>query len=210
MLQPRSANSTASQSSSSGCVGGIALASEIVRRADDSLAEMSLPDAIDHHAGQQRIVRRCQPRARALCGAAERRERPSARRSGGPGLSADKKPGLHLFALVLEIAAHQDVGVGNHFFVSQNVGGRVVLGRAEIGFAELLQQRGALRVGRPRRARRGGGIAHRVGDPSVIAPGRRGAASATRRPAPVHVRRARAICFRICAWFSSGKLREAV
>ena len=34
----------------------VALQAEIVRRADDAAAEVILPDAIDHHAGRERVV----------------------------------------------------------------------------------------------------------------------------------------------------------
>ena len=51
----------ASQSSSSGCVGGSPKLAEVVRRPDDPAAEMLLPDAIDHHAGRQPVVGRGNP-----------------------------------------------------------------------------------------------------------------------------------------------------
>ena len=61
MLQPRSMNSTASQSSNSGCVGGLAHLAEVVQRGDDAPAEVVAPDAIDDHARGQRILRGAEP-----------------------------------------------------------------------------------------------------------------------------------------------------
>ena len=66
---------------------------------------------------------------------------------GGPGCSAERNPGSTFAPFALEIALHQNVRVGNDFFVRQDVGGRVMLRRAKVGFAELLEQRGALRIG---------------------------------------------------------------
>ena len=48
--------SVASQSSSSGCVGGVALRAEIFERLHDAAAEGQLPQAIDEDAGGERIV----------------------------------------------------------------------------------------------------------------------------------------------------------
>ena len=146
MLQPRSANSTASQSSSSGCVGAFALAAEIVRCSDDPLAKVTLPDAIHHHAGQQRLVRRGQPQRESL---AALRNKENALRlvDRRPRIQRREEPGLDLLALLLEIAAQENVRVGNDLFVRQNVGRRIPLGSPQIRFAELLQQRGALRIG---------------------------------------------------------------
>ena len=73
---------------------------------------------------------------------------------GGPGLQRGKEARLHLRALVLEIAAQQDVGVGNDVVVRQNVGRGASLGRPQICLAELLQERGALWIHAAARRRR--------------------------------------------------------
>ena len=81
-LQPFSTNSTASQSSNSGCVGRLAHDAEIAGRGDDADAEMVLPETIDDDAGRQRVVLPRQPSA-----SAERR--PVVFRSaGGVGVGA--------------------------------------------------------------------------------------------------------------------------
>ena len=49
-------NSTASQSSSSGCVGEFALRAEIFEALDDAAAEDQLPQPIDEDAGRQRVL----------------------------------------------------------------------------------------------------------------------------------------------------------
>ena len=64
-LQPRAMNSPASQSSSSGCVGGCAVDAEVARRRDEAAAEVVLPEAVDHDARGQRIRRRGDPVAPA-------------------------------------------------------------------------------------------------------------------------------------------------
>ena len=51
--QPLAISSLASQSSSSGCVGRVALHAEVAGRGDDAAAEVMLPEAIDDHAGEQ-------------------------------------------------------------------------------------------------------------------------------------------------------------
>ena len=61
MLQPRSMNSTASQSSNSGCDGRAALRAEIFDCLDDASAEKLFPDPVDGHAGRQRILPARQP-----------------------------------------------------------------------------------------------------------------------------------------------------
>ena len=52
-FQPLSISSFASQSSSSGCVGLLALDAEVARRGDDAAAEVVLPQPVDDHPGQQ-------------------------------------------------------------------------------------------------------------------------------------------------------------
>ena len=78
--------------------GRIALAAEIVGRADDALAEVALPDAVDHDAGEQRIVGRGQPQGERF--AALRNEenvlRLDDRRAG---IERREESGLHLLAL---------------------------------------------------------------------------------------------------------------
>ena len=59
--QPDSRNSTASQSSSSGCEGGFSLRSEILRSLHNPGAEQLLPKPVNRHAGRQRIGRIDQP-----------------------------------------------------------------------------------------------------------------------------------------------------
>ena len=56
MLQPLRMNSSASQSSSSGCVGLSPCKPKLLDERHDAAAEVVLPDAIDHDAGSQRIV----------------------------------------------------------------------------------------------------------------------------------------------------------
>ena len=55
--QPSAMKRVASQSSSSGMRRRRRLVAEVVGRADEAVAEMVLPDAIDHDAGGQRIGR---------------------------------------------------------------------------------------------------------------------------------------------------------
>ena len=59
--QPCFMNSTASQSSSSGWDGGVALVAEILDGADDAAAEEGRPLAVDLNARGQRILRRNEP-----------------------------------------------------------------------------------------------------------------------------------------------------
>ena len=59
--QPDSTNSAASQSSSSGCEGGVSASAEVFRSGHHAPAEEFLPDPIHRHARRQRIVRRDQP-----------------------------------------------------------------------------------------------------------------------------------------------------
>ena len=56
MLQPRATNSLASQSSSSGWLGGCPGRAEVVGRGDDPFAEVVQPDPVDHHARGQRMA----------------------------------------------------------------------------------------------------------------------------------------------------------
>ena len=71
-------NSTASQSSSSGCDGALAHLAEVARRADDALAEVMLPDPVDHHARGQRVVGRDEPLREAAAAPARWSRRPAA------------------------------------------------------------------------------------------------------------------------------------
>ena len=59
--QPDSTNRAASQSSKRGVRRPLAALAEIVGRADQALAEMVLPDPVDHDAGRQRVVGARQP-----------------------------------------------------------------------------------------------------------------------------------------------------
>ena len=54
--QPSSMSSQASESSSSGCVGGVPRTAEIARGIDDELAEQMAPHAVNPNAGGERIV----------------------------------------------------------------------------------------------------------------------------------------------------------
>ena len=71
--QPVRTNSVASQSSSSGCVGQLALGAEVLGGLDEPGAEEHLPDAVDRHAGRQRVVGIDEPRREAEPVAAARR-----------------------------------------------------------------------------------------------------------------------------------------
>ena len=59
--QPDSRNSTASQSSNSGCDGSSPVTPKSPLRADEAGAEHLLPEAVDRDAGRQRILRPQQP-----------------------------------------------------------------------------------------------------------------------------------------------------
>ena len=69
--QSCSTSSTASQSSSSGWVGGSPCGAEVVGRGDEAAAEMVLPEAVDDDAGGERMVGPRQPLGQVE--AAERR-----------------------------------------------------------------------------------------------------------------------------------------
>ena len=83
MLQPCSMNSTASQSSSSGCVGGVPLRPKSKTVGDQRLAEVPRPDVVDRDAGRQRVAPVGHPAGqRGAPAGAGRRERLVARRLG--------------------------------------------------------------------------------------------------------------------------------
>ncbi len=69
MLQPFSINSTASQSSSAGCVGGVPLRPKSKTVGDQRLAEVPRPDVVDGHACRQRVAGGRRP----ICASAARR-----------------------------------------------------------------------------------------------------------------------------------------
>ena len=157
MLQPRSANSTASQSSSSGWVGGSPWRPKSfgVRTIPSPKCPCQMRFTITRASSG--LSGRGQPERERL--AALRNEENIFRLDDGrPGVERGEEPGLHLLALVLEIAANQNVGVGDHLFVCEDIGGGIAFGRAQIRFAELLEQGGALRIHGGRTRRRGGGI----------------------------------------------------
>ena len=67
---------------------------EVARRADDAFAEMVLPDAVDHDAGRQRVVRPRQPFGQLQAAAARRDRLLVRRRPGFPGSGAARdRPG---------------------------------------------------------------------------------------------------------------------
>ena len=59
--QPRSTNSTASQSSSSGCDGQLALRADVVERPREAAAEEVVPEPVDDDPGRLRVVGPGQP-----------------------------------------------------------------------------------------------------------------------------------------------------
>ena len=120
MLQPRFMNSTASQSSSSGCVGGFAHLPEVLERGDDAAAEMLLPETIDDDARGQRILRRADPsgQRQAAAGGAAVGPRNLGRRSA-VGDHFDEAR-LHLRTVALDVATNQEVR-GRHLVAARTL-----------------------------------------------------------------------------------------
>ena len=112
--QPSSTNRVASQSSSSGCVGGSLRTPKSLGVRTSACAEVVHPDAVDHHAGGQRVVGRGD-RLRQFQPAAAVRERLALR----PGDDLGELP-RHRRAAVVRVAAQEDDrlgrlrGVGEH------------------------------------------------------------------------------------------------
>ena len=70
--QPDSTNRAASQSSKLGVRRPLAALAEVVGRANQALAEVVLPDPIDHDAGRQRVVGTRQPVGQLAAGRSPR------------------------------------------------------------------------------------------------------------------------------------------
>src|SRR4029079_16640368 len=111
---------------------------------------------VGHHAAEQRVVQGGQPK-RERFAALRNKENILRLDDRRPGIERGQEPGLDFLTLVLEIAANQNVGFGDHLFVCEDIGGGIVLGRSQVRFAELLKQGGALWVHGGRTRRRGGG-----------------------------------------------------
>ena len=102
-------NSSASQSSSSGCDGRLAHLAEVARRADDALAEVVLPEAIDHHARGERVVLRRRATRRARAGASSTSRPRAAARERPLRLAHDREhAGRHLRSRRVRTAAMQE------------------------------------------------------------------------------------------------------
>ena len=133
-LQPFSMNSAASQSSSSGFIGVLALPPEIVGRADDSPPKwpcqmrFTITRAVNGFPAT--------PATRPTPFAAAERNGPS---SGslisGPGESR-KNPRLHLFALLLNLPA-AECGIGNGLGVREHRSPSVMRPASSIRLTEL-------------------------------------------------------------------------
>ena len=96
MLQPLATNSSASQSSSSGWSGRIAHHTEIAGSADDTAAEVVMPEPVDHDARRQRVVRLASQFASAVRRPVD--STPCRRHNLRRGRVEDgKEPGLDLF-----------------------------------------------------------------------------------------------------------------
>ncbi len=85
MSQLWSMKSTASQSSSSGCVGYCALRAEVGGGGDDAGAEEDLPESVHFDAGGERVAAHGDPfgEAEAVGGGAGRQRRQDGGRAGG-------------------------------------------------------------------------------------------------------------------------------
>src|SRR5438128_1456357 len=85
----------------------VTLAPEVICRGDDASAEVSLPEAIHHHAREQRLTLRRHPQSQRL--APLRNERALGWLRHGPAAQGGQESGFDFGTLLLEIAAYQDV-----------------------------------------------------------------------------------------------------
>src|SRR5689334_2631672 len=79
------------------------------------------------------------------------------------GWQSGEKARIDLFALLLEIAPRQNMRLRHDLLVREHDRRGIALRRPQIGFAELLKERGALRIDRAAPLRRGRRVTvHRV------------------------------------------------
>ena len=136
-LQPRSMNSTASQSSSSGCVGRSPWR-RVFAGFDNSVPEVLLPNAIHGHAAGQRIVPTHKPFGQSQA---------VFRQSFGPWIQSRRSAGVYGFAGAQVTASNAKLSrqVFGGGFVTHHQGGHdaerieLVLEALEIGPAGLEQ-----------------------------------------------------------------------
>src|SRR5713226_5421071 len=108
------------------------LTAEIIRRPDDCLPKMALPDTVHHDAAHQRLVRGRQPQGESFA-ALRNKEHSLWLLDRWTRVKSRGKAGLDFFAFCLEIALDENVCVRNHLLMQQDVSGRKSFGRPQIG-----------------------------------------------------------------------------